>query len=235
MLQQRNKDLANAKQELESLDEGASRCLYDTAAELTASITLLKTQSEGHDNEKLCFLLQGVSKASEKFDLQLGIFATLTSSPAGELHRERIRLDRVAEDIIAELSDQWTGRQVKFKVQPWITAWCDRRLMRQVLQEFFSNALDLLPHDEPGLIEFGRVYRNEQAVYYVRDNSKNFSTSQAEILFEPFSDTFQTADLSVKTLKLVRAGQLIRRHGGKVWAEVISGTSFTIYFSAYTR
>lgn len=235
LLQQRTKDLANAKQELEFLDESASRCLRDTAAELTNAMTLLKTQSGGQDDEKLCFLLQGVSNASEKLDLQLGIFAALTLSPSGELYREPTRLDRVAEDVITELSDQWTGHQVKFEVQPWLNTWCDRRLMRQVLLELFSNALDLLPHDKPGLIEFGRFYRNEQAIYYVRDNSQRFSVQQAEILFEPFPDTLQTADLTVKTLKLVRAGQLIRRHGGKVWAEVLPETSCTIYFADYSR
>jgi len=107
--------------------------------------------------------------------------------------------------------------------------------MRQVLQELFRNALELLPHNEPGLIEFGMFDRNGQTLYYVRDNSHIVSTRQAEILFDTFSDTLQSADFSVRNLKLVRAGQLIRRHDGKAWAEVIPGSSCTVYFTDHSR
>ncbi len=231
ILQQRNSDLTCAKQELEALDENAARHLRKATAGLTSAVNLLLTQNCHPDDQKLQFLIQGVSRARDRLDAQLAIFTSLTSLPVGELHRERINLERLAEEVIEILRDQWAERTVEFIVQPWMNAWCDQRLMRQILHELFSHALDSLPRDRKGRIELGMLDRLGQPTFFVRDNGLGFSETQAEHLFDPFREDHQPALPPGDTLRLARAAQLIRWHGGRIRAEGIQGASGTIYFT----
>lgn len=234
-LQQRNRDLALAKQEIEVLDENASKHLRNTAAELSTALNLLSTLNGDLDEEKQKFLLEGVSKACDRLDTQVEIFTMLAASPAAELHRERVKLDHLANEVITALRHQCTDQRVEFKVQPWMHAWCDPKLLYQVIEDLFSNALDSLPGDREGRIEFGMHGRNGQKVFFVSDNGNGFSETQAKRLFDPFRDVSQDSSLPRNALRLVNAGRLIRLHGGKIWAEGIPGASGTIFFTHSSR
>jgi len=232
-LQQRNKDLALAKQDLELFHDDISSQLRNSSSELNTALGLLKEQCPDID-EKLRFFIDKIDKTSLKLEKQLEINQTLTEYTFGEPHRERVRMDKLASAIVRELQAEKPDRHIQFKVQPLLYCWCDRRMLRQIIHNLFTNAMEFIPASREGQIEFGIVSRNNQRIIFVRDNGVGFSKAQAERLFDPFRDPSIDPDLPQDTILLANTKRIIHRHGGQIWAEGVPGAGGTIFFTYYS-
>ena len=137
----------------------------------------------------------------------------------------------IHNSIVEELKNKQPDKQVEFKIQPWMTAWCDPKMFRQVLYNLFSNAMDFIPQSRQGKIELSMFQRNGQNVFFVRDNGTGFSEAQAKRLFNTFRDNPQDSDLPKNTVRLASARRIVHRHGGQIWAEGIQDVAGTIYFT----
>ncbi len=231
VLQQSNKDLDLVRQDFEGFHDNLLRQLRNTAAQLATSIELLKIQSDQEVGEKARFFLENVSSTSDKMNEQIEISMTLAELPFCEPRRTHVKLDKLALDVVEELKNKQPDRQITFKIQPWMTAWCDQKMLRQVIYSLFSNAMDLIPRMRQGQIEFGMFHRNRQKVFFVRDNGTGFSDAQANRLFDAFRDSVQDSDLPKDTIRLASARRIILRHGGQIWAEGIENAGGTIFFT----
>lgn len=233
-LQQRNKDLALARQDLEELQDDLLRQLRNTAAQLATSLDLLKIQCDLELDEKTRFLTDNACKSSSKLSNQLQISLTLTGLSFGEPRREQVKLDKLALDVVAEVQSKQPGRQIEFKVQPWVVGWCDPKMLRQVIYNLFCNASDFIPPSRQGRIEFGSFDRDGQKVLFVRDNGTGYSDAQAQRLFDAFRDGAHDQDLPKDRIRLAIARHIVHRHGGQIWAEGIQGAGGTIFFTYYS-
>lgn len=230
-LQQSNKDLGLVRQDFEEFHEDLLRQLRNTSAGLTTSVELLKTQCSPTFDEKTQFFMENIYNTNNKLNEQLEISLALSELPLGEPRRVYVKLDALALDVVEELKNKQPDKQVEFKIKPWITAWCDPKMFRQVLYNLFSNAMDFIPQSRQGTIELSMFQRNGQNVFFVRNNGTGFSEAQAKRLFNTFRDNPQDADLPKDTIRLASARRIVHRHGGQIWAEGIQDVSGTIYFT----
>ena len=146
-----------------------------------------------------------------------------------------MRVDKLAHAIANKIIEKHPDRHVKFKIQPLVSSWCDRRMLRQIIENLFQNALAFIPESREGTIEFGMIYRKNQRVFFVRDNGTGFTRAQAERLFDPFRDTSQDPDLPENTVRLSNTSRIVHRHGGLIWAEGIKDTGGTFFFTYYSE
>ncbi|MGK2907602.1 MAG: sensor histidine kinase [Desulfuromonadales bacterium] len=230
-LQRSNRDLELIRQDFEEFHDDLLRQLRNTSAQLVTSVELLKAQCNHDVGEKARFCLENVCNSSDRLNDQLEIGLALTGLPFGEPQRTLVKLDTLAFDVAEELKNRRKDRQIVFKVQPWMTAWCDEKMLRQVIYNLFSNAMDFIPHSRQGQIELGMFHRNSQKVFFVRDNGTGFSSAQATRLFDAFRDSSHDSDLPKSTIKLASARRIINRHGGQIWAEGIQDAGGTIFFT----
>lgn len=233
-LLRRNRDQSLARQNIEENHHDTSQQLRNTAAELQSSLELLKNQCGKELDEKAQFFLEGVSRTSDKLQEQMNISLALNEIPSGEPHRERVKLDKLALEVIDELKIKQLDRQVEFKVQPWATGWCDPKMLRLVIYNLFTNAIAFIPPSRQGLIEFGMFNRNGQQVLFVRDNGTGFNDAQAKRLFNAFRDSAQDPDLPSDTTRLAITRSIIHRHDGQIWAEGAEGAGGTFFFTYYS-
>jgi light-regulated signal transduction histidine kinase (bacteriophytochrome) len=233
-LQQSNKDLRLARQDSEEFHDDLLRQLRNVSTHLATSVELLKVQCGKDFDEKAQFFLKNVLNASARMNEQLEVSLTLAELACGEPQRAQVKLDKLALDVVEELKNKHPDRQVDFKIQPWITAWCDQKMFRQVIYNLFSNAMDFIPLSRQGQIEFGSFHKNGQAVFFVRNNGTGFSAAQAKRLFDAFRDITQDSDLPHDTIRLASARRIIHRHGGQIWAESSQDTGGTIFFTDHS-
>ncbi len=230
-LRQSNMDLGLAKHDFEEFHDDILRQLRNTATELATSVELLKSQCSHDLDEKTQFFVENICNTSDRLNEQLEITLTLTELSFGEPRREQVKLDELALDIVDELKNKHPERLIEFKIQPWITAWCDPKMLRHVIYSLFSNAIGFIPQSRQGKIEFGMFHRNNQKVFFVRDNGTGFSEAQAKRLFDTFRDNLQDSELPKDSIRLASARRTIHRHGGQVWAEGIQDAGGTIFFT----
>jgi len=230
-LMQAKEDLALVRQDVEDFNQDILQHLRNTSSEINTAMALLKAQCEDELDGKARFLVQSVVSCSEKLNRQLDTGLALVDLPVSQTRRERIKVDKLAAEIMEELLHKHPDRMIECKIQPWVTIVSDYQMIKVVIHQLFCNAIDFIPADRKGRIELGMYHRGEQKVLFVRDNGTGFSEAQAKRLFEAFRDSSLDKSLPKDTTKLACAQRVIHRLGGQIWAEGAAGTGGSVYFT----
>jgi light-regulated signal transduction histidine kinase (bacteriophytochrome) len=230
-LLQRVQDLGLARQDLEEFHDILSRQLRHTSASLTSTVELLQAQCSADFDEKTSFFMESINNCSAKLNEQLDINLAITEFACGEPHREKVRLDKLAEDVGEELQKKHPDRELEFRIEPWLSDWCDQKMLKLIIYNLFCNAIDFIPASRKGRIDFGMFNRNEQKVFFVRDNGTGYNDAQAKRLFDAFPDNSLDVDLPKDSISLANVRRVISRHNGQIWAEGIEATGGTIFFT----
>jgi light-regulated signal transduction histidine kinase (bacteriophytochrome) len=208
----RGQDLSLAKQDLEDFHQDLSRQLRQTSASLTSTVELLQAQCSRDFDDKTSFFMESVYNCSSKLNEQLDINHAVSEITCGEPHREKIRLDFLANEVVKELQQKHPDRELEFIIQPWLS-------------------IDFIPVSQKGRIELGMFNRNEQKVFFVRDNGTGYSNAQAKRLFDAFQDNSLDSELPKDAVTLANVRRVISRHSGQIWAEGVEGAGGTVFFT----
>jgi len=230
-LRKRNENLLLANQELESFNYALSHDLRNSLTIIYTSMEMLRDHFNISKSSQSHFLLSTISKYSEKMDAQIESMLTLASTTGRELHKEDIRLDELAGEIADALLDSQGSRRPDITIQDNLSLYGNKNLIRMTLENLLSNAIKFIPEGRDGEIEIGQMQLDGQTVYYVRDNGIGFKADQAEQIFEAFTRLPQTDMVPGTGIGLSTVRRIIKRHGGKVWAEGVPGQGATIYFT----
>jgi PAS domain S-box-containing protein len=148
-----------------------------------------------------------------------------------ELERAPVDLTTLAHEIMAELQRAHPDRRVDFAVAPGLSVSGDGRLLRIALQNLLGNAFKFTSKRDAARIEVGRTNENGHSAFYVRDNGAGFDMHYADKLFGAFQRLHTPAEFEGNGIGLATVQRIVRRHGGRVWAEGEVDRGATFYFT----
>ena len=123
---------------------------------------------------------------------------------------------------------------VEFVVEKGLRAEGDENLLNVVMQNLLTNAWKFTSRNEEhkGVkIEFGITQVDGREVFFVRDNGAGFDMADYEKLFAPFRRLHARKEFEGTGIGLATVERIIRRHGGRIWAEGEVGVGATFYFT----
>jgi PAS domain S-box-containing protein len=229
-VQQRTAELEASTRELDAFAYSVSHDLRAPLRSLAGfSEVLLEDYAEVIDEVGRGYLKRIEANAG-RMARMIDDLLDLSRATRVELHRQRVDLSAVAHDVIAELRDADPMREVEIGVDGELTVDGDPHLIRLVLRNLLGNAWKFTARRDPAVIEVARAAPGSK-VFVVRDNGAGFDMRHAAKLFEPFQRLHANADFEGTGIGLAIVHRIVRRHGGRVWAEseVDRGASF--YFT----
>jgi light-regulated signal transduction histidine kinase (bacteriophytochrome) len=224
-------DLEAANSELEAFNYSVS---HDLRKPLTiingycqAILELFAENLNPHCREYLNIIYDSTLRMNRLIDALLN-FSRLSHC---ELCLETVDLSMMVKSVAVELQQAETGRRVTFRIAEGIKAKGDAKLLQVVLENLLGNAWKYTGNQYEAVIEFGQTTVEGRHALFVRDNGAGFDMKYADKLFIPFqrlpgSDEFKGHGIGLATVE-----RIIRRHGGRVWAEGAVGKGATVYFT----
>jgi PAS domain S-box-containing protein len=141
-------------------------------------------------------------------------------------------LSSVVAPVIEELKQENVNRSIEWRTAELPSVECDPLLMHQVFRNLLENSVKFTRQREKAIIEVGTIQNQGKDTIYVRDNGVGFSMKYAEKLFGVFQRLHRQEDFEGTGVGLAIVQRIIRRHGGRVWAEseINKGTTFYLAF-----
>ena len=182
--------------------------------------------------EQLERVLAGAASMGHLIDDMLQL-ARVTRAP---VRRERVDLAAIGREVVSGLQREGGSRQVEFTTtaEPMV-ADGDPRLLRMALENLIGNAWKFTGVRERGVVEMGQTTHDGQPAYFVRDNGAGFDMAHAGRLFSPFERLHAAHDFPGTGIGLATVQRIVRRHGGRVWADAQAGIGATFYFTIGER
>ncbi len=147
-----------------------------------------------------------------------------------ELSRQVTGLQPIVTEVITHFRAETDQRSIEWRVGELPFVECDPGLIKQVFANLISNAIKYTRPRAHPVIEVGQMpVEGEQAIY-VRDNGVGFSMRYADKLFGVFQRLHRAEDFEGTGVGLATVDRIIRKHGGRVWAEAELDKGATFFF-----
>jgi PAS domain S-box-containing protein len=231
---QRTLQLEAANRELEAFAYSVS---HDLRAPLRGidgwSLALLEDYAPQLDDGARQYLNR-VRSETQRMGKLIDDLLLLSRVTRDEMKLDQVDLTALAKHISDELRDAQPERSMKFEIEPRLVAFGDGRLLEIALTNLFSNAVKFTGKRDQAIIEFGRLDQEGEMAFYIRDNGAGFDMAYAGTLFGAFQRLHKASEFPGTGIGLATVQRVVRRHGGRVWAEgrVDGGATFCFTLGA---
>jgi two-component system, sensor histidine kinase and response regulator len=144
---------------------------------------------------------------------------------------ETTSLSPLVDSVVQDLKPETVEREIEWRVGSLSTVKCDPGLLRQVFANLLSNAVKYTRPRGRAVIEVGESTIEGQTVFFVRDNGAGFDPRYAQRLFQAFQRLHTDQEFEGTGIGLATVERIIRKHGGRVWAEAEINKGATFRFS----
>jgi signal transduction histidine kinase len=228
---ERTRDLEASNADLESFSYSVSHDLraplrtIDGFCQVFLSDYGSQVPEEGRD--VLAKVGAGVARMQRLIDDLLHL-ARFSRQP---LETQSVQMAAMARRVASNLQEQWRGRTVQLEIADLPDCRGDGSLLEQVLTNLLSNAFKFTATRDHACIDVGAVRQSAEQVYFVRDNGVGFDMRHADKLFGVFQRMHPESQFPGTGIGLSIVHRIVRRHGGRTWAESRPQEGTTVYFS----
>ena len=230
-VQERTAELVAANAEMEAFAYSVS---HDLRAPLRAldgfSLALVEDHGAVLDEAATDYLAR-IRAASQRMARLIDDLLALSRIARRDVERQSVDVSALAREIVAGLREHDPGRLVAVDVAPGMRVAADPGFLRVALQNLLDNAWKFTAEAAEARIEVGVGPGEDGRVFHVRDNGAGFDPSYADKLFAPFQRLHREDEFPGTGIGLAIVQRIVRRHGGRVWAEGETGNGATLYFT----
>src|SRR5579883_519784 len=231
LVAERTGELLAAYEELETFSYAVAHDLRAPLRALRAFTELLSESLGSKLDPQQTQYLQTVVSSAARLNFMLEDLLRLSRLAKEEIQFEPVDLNQVVKGVAAELEEETKGRKVQWQFEPLPEVKGDLGLIKQVFYNLLHNALKYTRDRDAATITVGQTTIQGETVVFVRDNGIGFDSKRAKGLFKPFQRLHRESDVQGTGVGLAIVNQIVRKHGGRIWAEAEEGSGATFFIA----
>ena len=237
-IRQLNVDLENQAAQLQAANKELEAFSYSVSHDLRAPLRaidgytriLVEDYEAALDAEgkRICGIISAEARRMGQLIDDLLAFSRLGRK---QMFSSKIDMRALVDSVFADLVKEQGRERIDFQMAKLPSIKGDLSLLRQVWVNLLSNAIKFTSKKERAVIEVGCRHSKDENIYYVRDNGAGFDMEYADKLFGVFQRLHGESEFEGTGVGLAIVQRIIRRHGGRVWAEGEVDKGATFYFA----
>ncbi len=223
--------LEETNQELESFSYSVSHDLRAPLRAIDGFAAIIEEDYGAALDAEAQRLFRMIRDSAAKMDGLIGQLLDFSRCARKELRVDSVDMTALARSAM-ESALQRHGRNPDVcELHPLPPGRGDATLLEQVLYNLVDNALKFTRDTPEPRIVIEAFDRDNEAVYCVRDNGAGFDPAYADKLFAVFQRLHSADEYEGTGVGLATVSRIVRRHGGRVWAEGEPGKGAAFYFT----
>ena len=230
-VRRRTAQLEEANEELEAFSYSVS---HDLKAPLWAAKFLVEQLA---DEDSLCrgmeskTALAAIQESITKMSNLIESLLNFSRSTREPLRKSGIEMTELVRTVVNELLPADSGNSLTVSVAPLLPAQGDLSMIRQVWINLILNALKYTRTKLVRQITVTSYEADDDIVYTIADNGVGFDMNYCDKLFSVFQRLHCQDEFEGTGVGLSIVQRIIRRHGGRVWAEAEVDKGAKFHFS----
>ena len=234
-LRQANAELEAVNAELDAFAYSVSHDLRAPLRSILGFTDVLEEDFREVLGEEGRSSLHRVRNAAKRMnELVVGLLE-LSRAATSDFQRVALDLTAMSEQVVQTLREAAPDRDVSVGIDRGMRCEGEPRLLRIVLGNLLENAWKFTSPSESPAIRVGVEGRNGEDVFFVEDNGVGFDMRYAEQLFVPFQRMHTEDEFPGTGIGLATVRRIVRRHGGRIWAESEEGKGTRFSFTLGRR
>jgi light-regulated signal transduction histidine kinase (bacteriophytochrome) len=225
---------AQLKESVDELEAFSYSVSHDLRAPLRAihgfSNILMEDFAPGLPAQSVHYLRLIFENTKQMGDLIDGLLA-FSRLGRHTLEKKNVAPAELVRQALEVLAEEQKGRRIDISIGELPPCEGDPMLLQQVWINLISNALKFTRRRATAVIAIGYERNNDHPAYYVRDNGIGFDMKYAEKLFGVFQRLHKSEEFEGTGVGLATVYRIIRRHGGRIWADAKPDEGAVFYFA----
>lgn len=230
-VRERTSQLEAANCELEAFSYTVS---HDLRAPLrfTAGLanTLYQKAAPNLDEEEREYLTC-ISKSLDESGKMIEDLLAFSQMQRAAMRHCVVDTNKLIASALREVKLEAKGREIEWKIEDLPDVQADPPMLRLVFCNLIANAVKYTRSRQRAFIEIKSRVEPHEIIFCVRDNGVGFDMQNSANLFGVFQRLHNSEDFEGTGIGLATVQRIVRRHGGRVWAEGSVGNGACFYFS----
>ncbi len=225
-------ELGAANKELEAFAYSVSHDLRAPLRHVAGYAELLQKQASSLLDDKSRRYLKTILESAKRMGDLIDDLLSFSRIGRAETNKAVVNLEQLVGQVVAELGQHTSGREIAWKIGPLPVCYGDRSMLRLVFVNLLSNATKFTQNKTRAIIEIGCADgKNNQIEVFVRDNGAGFDMRYVNKLFGVFQRLHQPEEFEGTGIGLATVQRIVHRHGGACRAEGVVDQGATFYFT----
>lgn len=226
-----NERLAAANADLETFSYSVAHDLRSPIRQIAGFAKLLSEEYESQLPPEARRYLEKVGQGAQRMGVLVDDLLHLAHVGRQALTLQSTALSAILDEALESLRPDYAGRSVEWRIGELPMVSCDRGLMKQVFVNLVSNALKYTRTRDVAIIEVGQDSVDGEQIVFVRDNGVGFDMRYVDKLFGVFQRLHPASEFEGTGIGLVTVERIVRKHGGRIWAEAMIDHGATFCFT----
>jgi PAS domain S-box-containing protein len=227
---ERTRELEAKNAEMERFAYTVSHDLRSPLVTIQGFLGFLKEDVKEWDEERIDADIEMITGAVEKMDYLLK--DTLRLSRIGRVANppEDVPFGAIVRDALDSVSEMARVKGVEISVaEGWPAVHVDRLKIGEALVNLVENGIRYSAGQPDPRVEVGWRKKDEEVVFFVRDNGIGIDPGQQKKVFELFYKADPEGEGTGAGLAIAK--RIIEVHGGRIWVASVEGEGSTFCFT----